>query len=398
MRACIVSTSFPIYEGHVQSPFLLSLAKELRKKVYLSVLCPYTLGSAHESVVGGVDVHRFNYFWPKNLQTLTNKGGIPSNLKKSLFAKLQFLTLSAAMFFSILRHVRKEKVDLIHAQWSLTGFLSVLVKKLTGVPVVVTERGAALNLAAKNGLMRRVLVYTLKNCDAVTSNNEKQAAIIKGLGIDSKRVSVVVNGVEQGIFKQMDKKKCKESLRLDTGSPLLLFVGWLIERKGLNYLLQALKDLLNDHPNAILVVVGEGALERNLKKEASDLGIAENVVFAGSKTHNEVAEYMNAADIFVLPSISEGRANVIAEALSCGTPVVATDVGDAASLVEDGVSGYLCRPEDSKDIYSKIRLALKPEFKRKFEKNIQNFRDERLISWKECADRYLKIYDKVVVR
>lgn len=398
MKVCIVSTSFPIYEGHAQSPFLLSLAKELSKKVNLSVLCPYTLGGAPESVVGGVKVNRFNYFWPKNLQTLTNKGGIPSNLEKSLFAKLQFLALSAAMFFSILRHVKREKVDLIHAQWSLTGFLSVLAKKLTGVPVVVTERGAALNLAVKNRLMRRVLVYTLKNCDAVTSNNERQAEIIKGLGIDSRKANVVVNGVERGTFKQMDKKKCKKNLGLEDGSPLLLFAGWLIERKGLTYLLQALKELLKDYPAAKLVVIGEGALEKNLKKEASDFGIAENVLFAGSKTHNEVAEHMNAADLFVLPSISEGRANVIAEALACGTPVVATDVGDAASLVEDGISGYLCRPKDVDDLSLKIRLALKPEFKRSFERNIQRFRDERLTSWKECADRYLKIYNEVAGR
>ena len=207
MKVCIVSTSFPIYEGHAQSPFLLSLAKELKNKVDLSVVCPYIPGGVPESIVGGVDVHRFNYFWPKSLQTLTNKGGIPSNLKKSLFAKLQFITLSAAMFFSILRHIKKEKVDLIHAQWSLTGFLSVLVKKLTGIPVVVTERGAALNLAVKNSLMKKALVYTLRNCDVVTSNNEKQAEMIINLGIYSEKVSVVVNGVEQGTFKQMGTKQ-----------------------------------------------------------------------------------------------------------------------------------------------------------------------------------------------
>lgn len=397
MRICIASTSFPLYDGHVQSPFLLSLAKELKKSVAVDVVCPYLQGGHLESTLAGIHVHRFTYFWPRRLQTLTSRGGIPSNLKKSFFAKVQLLTLSGAMLFALWRFVRKHKIDIIHAQWSLPGFLSVLVKKATGVPVIVTERGAALHLAMNNVIMRSVLRYALTNCDAVVSNNKTQAALIKQLGI-MKPVHTIINGVAQHLFKSVDKHRCKKKLGFDHDQPMLLFVGWLIERKGLTYLFFALQRLLKNHPRARLVVVGDGALAQPLRREARNLGIAAHVLFVGSKTQEEVAMYMNAADVFVLPSISEGRANVLAEALSCETPIVATDVGDAASLVDEGITGYLCRPQDAQDLSEKIHQVLAPSFQKAYTKNILARKKEKLTSWSACAQQYLAVYKKVLAR
>ncbi len=310
--------------------------------------------------------------------------------------KIQFLTLTIAMFFALWRFTRRNHVDLLHAQWSLPGFISVLVGKLMKIPVVVTERGAALHLAMHHWLMQPVLLYALRRSDFITTNNERQAALIQELGIDQRKIRVVANGVDQKLFKRMDKRACKRKFNLEKHHPVILFVGWLIERKGLTYLLQALQGIVKQFPTTKLVVIGQGPLGQKLREEVRARHLDAHVTFAGETSHADVAAYMNAADLFVLPSLSEGRANVLSEALACEIPVVATDVGDAASVVEDGTSGFLCKPANAGDLEKKIRLALKKRFQQRFLRSVAQVKKAKLQSWDACAQEYVGIYRKIL--
>lgn len=397
LHICVVSSSFPLHEGHVQSPFLLYLARALSNQgVRVTVVCPFVQGCRPLGTIGPVRVHRFRYFWPNRLQTLTSRGGIPSNLQRSFFDKIQFVALVFSEFFAVLRFVRHHHCDLLHAQWSLPGLVSVAVKNITKIPVVVTERGAALHLAIRNRFMKRVLMYCLAHSDFVTANNQCQIKIMEGLGISRKKLAVVSNGVDSSLFRPLNKTLCRRQLRFTRDDPLLLFVGWLIERKGVAYLLHAVSQMVQDYPKLRLVVIGDGVLRKDLMRLSQDLRIRPHVLFRGSLPHREIARYMNAADLIVLPSLSEGRANVLQEALACATPVVATNVGDASSVVVDGTSGFLCRPKDVNDLREKIEFALGQQFRRRFSKNVESVRKEKLTSWDTCAQRYIAIYRKIL--
>lgn len=397
MRVLLLTTSFPSSDKDVQSPFLLHLVKALAKlSVKVDVVCPYREGSSYEYKLGGAQVHRFDFLVPKRLQTLTKGGGIPSNIKRSFFAKVQFFFLVLSMYAHLRKFLEKNKVDVIHAQWSLTGLIAVLVKKRFDVPVIITERGAALNLTLKSFLMKRFLMFAVNRAERVTANSEQQAEMLRGIVQGKEKVQCIPNGIDTTMFKPCDKKKARERLGIPEDQKVILFAGWLIPRKGVEYLLEALKMMKKDVKKAQVYLMGEGILKEELQRKVKELGIENDVVFLGVKTQQELAEYMGASDVFVLPSLSEGRANVIAEALACGAPVVASRVGDASMMMEEGVNGFLVNPQDSEDLAEKIKKVLADEgLRRKLAENLRRVK-ERVGTWEVCAKEYLKVYNQVV--
>jgi len=144
----------------------------------------------------------------------------------------------------------------------------------------------------------------------------------------------------------------------------LIFVGRVVEQKGLVDLFEAMTGLIPEHPDLALTVVGDGPDRRALERRAQDIGLGSRVDFLGSKSQAEVAELLAGADVFVLPSYAEGVPVVAMEALGCGIPVVASFVGGMAELVEDGVTGFLVAPGDAEQLADRIdRLVADPELR-----------------------------------
>ena len=130
----------------------------------------------------------------------------------------------------------------------------------------------------------------------------------------------------------------------------------------------------------------------------SENGLDRSVIFTGSKMVNEIPEFMNAADIFVLPSLSEGRPNVVAEAMACGLPVIATAVNGTPELIEDGIDGMLVEPGNSKSIEDAVlRLlgdsGLYDAIKSKSRDSILR----KKITWDTTATTFYNIYKKALL-
>lgn len=147
---------------------------------------------------------------------------------------------------------------------------------------------------------------------------------------------------------------------VDHGGPgsRLLFVARLAEVKGLPVLLEAVAELLADHPDLHLTVIGDGPDRARFEKVAADLGLGSAVTFAGYQSQAEVARHLAATDVFVLPSYAEGVPVTLMEAMGSGVPVVATQVGGVGELVEDGVNGYIVRPGDGPALADRIGRLL----------------------------------------
>jgi glycosyltransferase involved in cell wall biosynthesis len=149
-------------------------------------------------------------------------------------------------------------------------------------------------------------------------------------------VHTIQNGIDASVFRFRPQSLAGHGLGVPADERVVLFVGWLSEQKGVPQLLDAIA-ILNQRDGGRwhAALIGEGYMEADLRRQARDLHIAENIRFLGPLQPEQIAAWMAAADLFCLPSETEGCPNVILEALSCGCPVVATSVGGAPELVDE---------------------------------------------------------------
>jgi glycosyltransferase involved in cell wall biosynthesis len=170
------------------------------------------------------------------------------------------------------------------------------------------------------------------------------------------RIQTVYNGVDPSAFpSKPDRTKVREELGIVSG-PVLITIARLTEAKGHRYLLQALPRLHETWPQLSCLFVGEGELHDTLQRMAMDLGVERSCRFVGIR--EDIAEILAAADVVVLPSLSEGFPFVLLEALAMGCPVVASQVNGVPELIEDHKTGLLVPPRDPQALATAIREVL----------------------------------------
>jgi teichuronic acid biosynthesis glycosyltransferase TuaC len=240
--------------------------------------------------------------------------------------------------------IRQTKIDAIHAHTVLPdGAAAVLLGREFGLPVICTAHGSDVNVYPyKNRFVRWASQWALRHVDcmiAVSENLKKAAIALAG----PREIAVVHNGADSGSFKTMGKCEARSRLKLDYTGKLVCFVGYLRSEKGLEYLLEAFAGLRQ--PDTQLCLVGDGPLKHSLTALAQRLGIVANCRFVGKRPHDEIPLWISAADCIVLPSLSEGFPTILAEAMLCGVPIIATPVGGIPEVIRDGETGLLvpCR-------------------------------------------------------
>lgn len=396
MKITMLTPSFPSYNGDVQSPFVYQLCKTLiNMKHEVKIVCP-----SYNYYKRDLDIEkntrRFRYMWPKKLQTLTSEGGIPSGLSKSNWAKIQFPFFC---FFFLIKSLKNTKdCDIIHAHWTLSGLIGVICKKLWNKKLILTTRESLLEKYLKSYFMKKIFLYVYRNSDFIASANENHSKIISDLGIPIEKTRSVLNGMRVDLFKSRDKKEVRKQLGIPLDKKVVLFVGWMIERKGVSYLFEAARDLVNEGKDYLFYFVGDGALYEELLKKVKEENLEDNLKFVGRKEHTEIPLWMNACDIFVFPSLFEGRPNVVAEAMMSGAPIIATDItGIRDELIIDGKNGIMIPSKNSKSIQEKINILFNnPKMLEEFSNNGKIFIDKKTYSWEDCAKRYLAIYENLI--
>ena len=386
MKILFLTTSYPAYAGHHQSPFIHNLAKTLVKLgTEVRVIAPnYKESKSLYEDIDGVKVNRFRGF-----ENLVDGGGLASNVKSSFDIILNFPKFVLAMKKEANKFIND--YDIIHAQWILSGLAGVMLKGEK--PLILTTRGA--DMESRGFITNQIVKYVLNNCDYITPNNEHQVKPIRELV--TKPVETVPNGIDTKLFgtKFNDRKKYRKELNLPERKTIL-FVGWLIPRKDPETLIRAFTKLKLDLTKLQLIIMGSGVLESDMKKLAGELNIADRVIFAGSKSPEEMYMWYGAANLFVLPSLSEGRPNVILEAMASELPIVATNIGGTNELIKDGKNGLLIpvkNPDALAEAITKIMSskALTIELGKAARRDIENSG----YTWESCAKKYISIYEKL---
>lgn len=289
------------------------------------------------------------------------------------------------------------KFDVIHADFAYpTGFAAVLVSKILKKPVVVMAHGSDINILTKRGvILRKMISWTVRNSNYVIAVSTKLRDKMIKLGAYPERISVIPCGVDFSKFKPEDKKKCRKKLSLPLNGNILLFVGNLYPVKGLTYLLDSLSEVLKKNNDFTLFLVGEGFLKNKLIKKAERLGIKEHVHFAGRQPPSEIPLWMNACDVFILPSKSEGTPLVVLEAIACGKPIIATGVGGIPEFVSEK-NGILVEPKNVAQLRDAIlQLVGDEKMRTEFGKNSLHVRETKVLDWVSHAKKIYSIYLKL---
>jgi glycosyltransferase involved in cell wall biosynthesis len=258
------------------------------------------------------------------------------------------------------------KFDIIFSTWAYPdSFAAVLLSKLLRKPIITKVHGTDINEYIQYWLRRKMISFTLNNSGKVISVSKALRNKMIEIGVEPGKIKVIYNGVDSGIFKPLDKIKTRKALGIDINKKLILFVGNLKPVKGLKYLIKAFAGTATDiSKNINLIIIGQGELKKELEDETKKYGIQNCVYFLGGKMHYEISKWMNACDLLCLPSLNEGVPNVILEALACGMPVVASNVGGIPEVITSKDYGMLVKPKDYKELQKILQECLEKSWNR----------------------------------
>lgn len=268
--------------------------------------------------------------------------------------------------FSIVVLLLKEKPAMVHTHSSKAGILGRLAARIASVPIVVHTPHGHVFYGHFGPSLSRLFLLTERLASAVTDRlialTEAERDDYVRLSVCSPEKIVTIHSgvdVERSMKTKVSVKEKKQSLGIPYHALVVGTVGWLLPVKGPIYLLQAMTGVWENHPEARLLFVGKGDLERDLKREAFRMGAGNKVTFLGWR--EDTTEIMQVLDIFVLPSLNEGMGRVLVEAMAAGKPLVGSNTGGIPDLIKHGENGLLVRPKDVDGFCAAIKELLDNE-------------------------------------
>jgi glycosyltransferase involved in cell wall biosynthesis len=257
----------------------------------------------------------------------------------------------------LLPHVRMTRPDLILNYWLYPdGYAAVRIARELHVPVIVGAIGS--DIRRRNDPITIKLVReTMLNADAVITVSEelRQRAIAQG--VPAEKITAILNGCDTAVFHPGDRAAAREQVGCDPTDELVVYAGNLLASKGLGELIDAFVALAKSRPKLRLAIAGQGPYGDTLARRAAAAGLEKRVILPGRCDAAGIAHWMRAADLFCLPSYSEGCPNVVVEALACARPIVASNVGGIPELVKKGC-GLLVPPRDPVALREALDKAL----------------------------------------
>jgi glycosyltransferase involved in cell wall biosynthesis len=255
--------------------------------------------------------------------------------------------LRASLRGAFERALDEFRPDVVLAAWAYPdGWAAVELARAAGLPVAIKVHGCDVlwGLRQNPGRVERTK-EALRRADLVVAVSRDLADNVARFGVPDHRIRVVYDGVETSAFRPGSKAAARAAVGMSDDAPNVLFVGSLVPVKGLDFLLPACARLAAAGRRFRLHLVGSGPLRATLERQARGAGLADRVVFHGSRPHADLPDWFRAADLFVLPSRSEGVPCVLLEAMACGTAFVASRVGGIPEVAAHG-AGALVAPGD----------------------------------------------------
>ena len=395
VRILHVVTAFPRSEGDVITPWLVEMLKRLRAAGHEVEVFTSSYEGARDHLFAGIPVHRFRYFF-RRWENLTHEETAPDRMKRSWLHRMMPACFVLAGMVAIWRLCRRRRYEVVHVHWPLPlALFGWAAQRARPARLVTTFYGVELRWV-KTALpfLKGFLAWAARRSDRVVAISSYTADQLREL------VDVPIEVIPYTVSLP------EPAGRIDRGprrAPFtVLFVGRLVERKGVSYLIDAVS-LLSPQLGARLVIVGDGPERIRIEEQVLHGGLEGRVEVRGLIPRDALQQAYAAADVFVLPAIVDGRGDteglgvVLLEAMNHKVPVVASAVGGIPDIVEDGKTGLLVPHKDPAALASALReLASNPELAARLgEAGYRRLHQQ--FSWTAIVTRWEHVYASLAV-
>ncbi len=374
---------------------MFELSRRLSDAFDVTVLAPRSPGCLEYEMMDELRIIRFAYCFRRWENLATHGGGILSRLRANRLNYLLVPLFLGGQLWALVRLLRRDSFDIIHAHWLIPqGLVAVIARWLARrpLPLVCTSHGSDL-FALRGRLLQRLKRWVIDRCQMLTVVSSAMRSVVVAMGVDPGKIAVISMGVDLHHRFTLDSGVIRNTHEL-------LFVGRLVEKKGLQVLLEAVPMVLIEHPEARLKVVGSGPLAEKLRCQAQAFGIADRVNFLGMVAQAELPALYQQATLFVAPfrvtdsGDQEGLGLVLVEALGCGCPVIASDLPAVRDVIDDGESGLLVVRDDPCALAAAVcRLLDYPELRDALAARGRQHCLEHF-DWSGVATRYRRLLDR----
>lgn len=382
----VLASTYPRWKKDPEPQFIHELCKRLAKEFHIIALVPDAQETDPNGLLDGVEVIRYRYA-PKPFQSLVNNGGIVANLQTYLWKWLLVPGFLLGQYFTLNHLLKTRTIDLIHAHWLIPqGFIAQQLCKKYNIPFIVTSHGGDLY-----GLQGHVLTKIKKNvaesANAMTVVSSAMTIYLQEQQIYPKKLDIIPMGID--LTTRFIPKK--DILR---NSNEILFVGRLVPKKGINFLLEALTILIKKHPQLTLKIAGFGPEEIYLKSLVKQLNLENCVQFLGALSQEQLPTLYQTATVFVAPFIradngdQEGLPVALMEAIGCACPIIAGQVAGIKDLLGDDYEEASVDPRNIKNLAAAIdRILENPITAQERSERIRT-RTLAFIDWENVSKSY----------
>lgn len=397
MKVLYIATAFPRFEQDIITPWLVKAVKRLRAKGVDARVFTSSYKGLKSQQIYDIPVYRFRYFF-KKWERLTHEETAVDRVKKGFFNKLLVLPYMLCGTISIAIHCLKHKYDIIHTHWPLPhAVFGYVASKVSRAKHILYFHGVELMWVRKElTLLKPFLRWAIKSADAVMCNSTHTANRIK------ETYNREINVIPSGQSAKPDIEPAKLAIKPKTSKEKnILYVGRLVERKGVKYLIQAFAKIKNDI-DARVWIVSTGPEMEALKKLAEELKLTDKIDFMGKISAQELDQCYQNADVFVLPAVidakgdTEGLGVVLIEALTYKLPVIASSVGGIVDIIKDNETGILVPEKDADALANALLKVLKDEqYAQSLGEKGYQFVNEKY-NWNTITDQIINLFTKTL--
>lgn len=355
----VLASTYPRWSGDPEPGFVHELCKRLTDRFRVVVVGPHAAGAKPRETMDGVEIVRYRYA-PAALETLVNDGGIVTNLRRTRWKWLLLPGFVLGLVWTAWQTIGRERPAAAHAHWLLPQGLALAALAAIDSrvpPFLVTSHGADL-FALRSAPLQALKRFVARRAAALTVVSAAMRDEMVRIGIDASKVEVQPMGVDLSHRYTPDPT-------VPRSSDELLFVGRLVEKKGLRYLIDAMPRILAERPSAFLTVAGFGPEEAERRQQVEGLGLQEKVLFLGAVAQAQLPSLYRRAAVFVAPFVEatsgdrEGLGLVAIEAAGCGCPLIISDLPAVHQVFPAGAGAMLVEPGNTVALAEAVESVLK---------------------------------------